>query len=1414
MANLLQVLDPVTVKASSSALEGIVACIDRGQVGVRLTGSSVGKGSFTGTMGDFQISNNNGIYTNMAGVTKRRLTRLEELRLRRELGISKQQNETKRSNRGASKIASPKPLAATKPTNIPTPSTTRTSIAQSSSLPPSMTTPPLKNASIDPPESSHALPSADTSFDDVSTVISVASAKSSLSLSQVKEKISRSSPTKKESTQERLAKLRNQQKSKSDPPGVTSKSLFVGGLHSWAGMAATKPPSPTTTSTPPSPPARQMKQNEEDAEGDGPEGFFFSEELSFDDDVAMSETSHKGQEVTELSFYLNRNALNESDIASVASTVASEYVEHQEQVAMGEEPSPSSPQRQQEEGATVEQVLDPWDRILLQSQGIIEAETPRPPPVPQEPVANVVDPWDLILKQQQQQAAAANEVKLQESQQAQEIDTTVEASSPQASTPFLEKGNIAAASPSDKEEETGREINVQSSLDREHEDAGKLHRTWNRSDSGARETKQQRDKKLQNEEHREEAKSVLRQSPPWKNFIPWGLRLQGSEEKNDSSVGGTSNKKTLTNPQYRATPQREPVAVLANKEIDENSPNAPNKENAAPLRQPLQEANKFPPKKEVMQSRAPLGSQLKEDEATEASTVESDGDRGGDEVSESSTGDKEQEEQYHLQYVNQPLSFNSSFGTKLSLEVSSQGEKKEDLDDGRRNSNGGSLSSLHSLSSGISDSPDRVLNRSPDPLDREDAAEQQLSVPVRSSFSSLRPLPIAAERPSLKVAHPWDKVLDRLTDGSEDDKEVAKRNVARTPADKAFYATLKSPEMVIFVDESTSTTSSVKVATTHGAKILDIDDDTASQASVDTKSRMALGEDLQPDSKAKAFLFTDDVDIGNDQNDISPTSVLKEALMLHGQLSACGTPTASDNDSYSTSSLPRPPSTPSSIIGDDEDALLFRLDETAITVDRTGDGLDFTSSLPLMTAINGNDTLPSLAHSYTKVYMSEQREKSVFHQVTKSKNQVSTPTRPNNLQSPTKSLLAQPSIGGDSLYQDPYMASAPKPLDESTEANNFAHVLQAAAVEHHGEYFDDVTTVMSTKASERSPGVINFGVSPESMIMQERHMHGSSINGSVHYIEKSFASYCWNVPSSTPPGNKIEGKQLFHQHEFDVESPPSPAMEESLHSLDSYPNEEARRSILQIDMSGQITEVSTSVKEDWQPSRSWSPGENAAVSPARRSSDSNSIIGEETAVRTHDGRTSKRCHKSTPRKKCCLRWLIALAGIAIGAAVALIYGLGYIDFDTKTSASVSPENETGKSISPTPSPSIQAEKEKILMMAAQLGVLDEWQETPYMQVTLEWMTQDGVYAYHMNLTPREMEERFSLVALYMATTSEGTGNDNDWTLDYGFLSPKTSVCEWNEDGQGVFCNEFGLVTEINVSKFKPAFSLCLWNSNH
>ena len=106
-----QINDAVHVeRGDSQQLEGVVAYLGKVQfsqgddwVGVRLTGTSVGLGKNDGSVQGvsyFQSGPNGGVFVRKANVSKRELTKLEALRLKRELA------------KKSAGITSPRPTAA------------------------------------------------------------------------------------------------------------------------------------------------------------------------------------------------------------------------------------------------------------------------------------------------------------------------------------------------------------------------------------------------------------------------------------------------------------------------------------------------------------------------------------------------------------------------------------------------------------------------------------------------------------------------------------------------------------------------------------------------------------------------------------------------------------------------------------------------------------------------------------------------------------------------------------------------------------------------------------------------------------------------------------------------------------------------------------------------------------------------------------------------------------------------------------------------------------------------------------------------------------------------------------------------------------------------------------------------------
>lgn len=126
----LNLYDAVIVKASGNipALDGVVAYVKGNTVGVRLTGSSVGLGDHSGTVDGieyFECPLNSGIMTTRSEIEVRQLSRIEELKLKRELAAGQLQASY---GGGISTAAS-----ASKYT--PPRSTTKTTASMSSSSP-------------------------------------------------------------------------------------------------------------------------------------------------------------------------------------------------------------------------------------------------------------------------------------------------------------------------------------------------------------------------------------------------------------------------------------------------------------------------------------------------------------------------------------------------------------------------------------------------------------------------------------------------------------------------------------------------------------------------------------------------------------------------------------------------------------------------------------------------------------------------------------------------------------------------------------------------------------------------------------------------------------------------------------------------------------------------------------------------------------------------------------------------------------------------------------------------------------------------------------------------------------------------------------------------------------------------------
>ena len=137
MSSSYNVNDPVSVILSNKKHEGVVAFIDDDRYGIRLTGSSVGAGVHDGE-GKFPAPPNSGVWAKASDLAPRKLTRLEELRLRRELASSGPPSGTgaaasSSSSAGAAVTATPSASRSAATSGLTTPRASR--IAASSSTP-------------------------------------------------------------------------------------------------------------------------------------------------------------------------------------------------------------------------------------------------------------------------------------------------------------------------------------------------------------------------------------------------------------------------------------------------------------------------------------------------------------------------------------------------------------------------------------------------------------------------------------------------------------------------------------------------------------------------------------------------------------------------------------------------------------------------------------------------------------------------------------------------------------------------------------------------------------------------------------------------------------------------------------------------------------------------------------------------------------------------------------------------------------------------------------------------------------------------------------------------------------------------------------------------------------------------------
>jgi hypothetical protein len=290
---------------------------------------------------------------------------------------------------------------------------------------------------------------------------------------------------------------------------------------------------------------------------------------------------------------------------------------------------------------------------------------------------------------------------------------------------------------------------------------------------------------------------------------------------------------------------------------------------------------------------------------------------------------------------------------------------------------------------------------------------------------------------------------------------------------------------------------------------------------------------------------------------------------------------------------------------------------------------------------------------------------------------------------------------------------------------------------------------------------------------------------------------------------------------FDVESQastpskiPRIALDDSF-SLYSHVEDQQEKSptFLELDMAGQIKEIVKKTRAKREQTRN----ETSKIIPTSPASETSKIISISPLKSRHEEdendkksfvsfssseeseslkesaaddeflvETSAKQTKGLISRK-AMRCLVIVVAMVVGAAAAVLYGMGVLHLE-KGELPSSTIGQDGGTLSPT--------APQLLSLADKLEIKEFDMVLAHIQASLEWMIQNDSAEFTDSLNALELEERFALIALYMGTSSEGFSAESDWKGNHGFLTPDVSVCEWNFGGFGVFCDAEGRVIEV------------------
>eukprot|EP00526_Cylindrotheca_closterium_P004041 CAMPEP_0113645640 /NCGR_PEP_ID=MMETSP0017_2-20120614/24067_1 /TAXON_ID=2856 /ORGANISM="Cylindrotheca closterium" /LENGTH=1191 /DNA_ID=CAMNT_0000557407 /DNA_START=1 /DNA_END=3576 /DNA_ORIENTATION=- /assembly_acc=CAM_ASM_000147 len=601
---------------------------------------------------------------------------------------------------------------------------------------------------------------------------------------------------------------------------------------------------------------------------------------------------------------------------------------------------------------------------------------------------------------------------------------------------------------------------------------------------------------------------------------------------------------------------------------------------------------------------------------------------------------------------------------------------------------------------------------------------------------------------------------------------------------------------------------------------------------------------------------------------------------------------ARSHDSYSTSSLPKPPEyfAPQEYLAPlDEDPEMCPMDETGVSLGSSpARGLEFNALMPLMTALNDDSIKPSIGYA-NRIIPPDFDDNSVLGNSVSTNAAVRTPKRsPTNAQSASHSPFGSSSAATGSMmtpvrpptgaqtfsyspnsFADRAVAtpsglpnqvnlSSGSPLETSSITNEvpsttppgptnaFGSPLKSPlenSVFTNGPVSTPTRLESHLQKSTNSPqhvfrarsGQENVPAptprndqSKQNGVLDSSDDTGSLLNATnslySHGQEtekdaESFSSYAWTAPASVMSESKSGDNDVFLTGTFDIESQastpskiPRITLDDSF-SLYSHVEEQEEKSptFLQLDMAGQIKEIMKNTRAKREQTKSetipLSPGSQTSkivsISPLKsrhEDDDKKSFVSLSSSEESESLKESAADDeffvesaekKRIPDTKTAIRCLAIVVAIVIGAAAAVLYGMGILDLD-KGEPATSTIGRDGGTLSPT--------APQLVSLADKLQIEEFDMVLAHIQASLEWMIQNDSTEFSDNLNDLDLEERFALIALYMATSSEGFSAESDWKEKRGFLTPDVSVCEWNLGGFGVFCDADGRVVDISLDE--------------